>query len=237
MASAGVLALSLADRQAVVPMAAGYLILMSALGFGLRRLYRPPGTPSGGGERPDEARAAPDGPGQRTAWAALVRRVAGTVVGGYLLLMAVVVAYYFGVARVGPGFLESAVTGTALLLGLAAPVFAALSWLTERRRHNQGKNLAALTVGLPIYLVFRGGVPTAGKRTAACRAHIVARVVELRPVVLGLMRESVPDELQGFGQATGRQLQAGPPCGHLSRLCAAGGLRDVSSWALARWPP
>src|ERR1017187_8596115 len=31
------------------------------------------------------------------------------------------------------GFLESAVTGTALLLGLAAPVFAALSWLAERR--------------------------------------------------------------------------------------------------------
>ncbi|MGH3191181.1 MAG: MarR family winged helix-turn-helix transcriptional regulator [Streptosporangiaceae bacterium] len=48
----------------------------------------------------------------------------------------------------------------------------------------------------------------AGKRTAAWRAQIVARVVELRPVVLALMRESVPDELQGFGQATGRQLQA-----------------------------
>jgi Family of unknown function (DUF6256) len=42
-------------------------------------------------------------------------------------------AYYFGVARVGPGFLESAATGTALLVGLAAPVFAALSWLAERR--------------------------------------------------------------------------------------------------------
>ena len=62
--------------------------------------------------------------------------MAGTVVGWYLLLMAVVVAYYFGVARVGPGFLESAVTGTALLLGLAAPVFAALSWLAERRGRN-----------------------------------------------------------------------------------------------------
>jgi hypothetical protein len=136
MASAGVLALSLADRQAVLPMAAGYLILMSALGFGLRRLYRSQGTPSGGVEGPDEARATPDGPGQRTGWAALVRRVAGTVVGGYLLLMAVVVAYYFGVTRVGPGFLESAVTGTALLLGLAAPVFAALSWLTECRRRS-----------------------------------------------------------------------------------------------------
>ena len=136
MTPSGVLALSLADRQALVPMAAGYLLLMSALGFGLRRLYRPRGDPSGGDERPDPPLATPPGPGQRADWAALLRQVASTVVGGYLLLIVVVVAYYFGVARVGPGFLESAVTGTALLLALAAPVFAALSWLTERRRRN-----------------------------------------------------------------------------------------------------
>jgi hypothetical protein len=136
VASTSVLALSLADRQALVPMAAGYLILMSALGFGLRRLYRSRGTPSGEIVGPDGTRTTPPGPGQRTGWAALVRRVAGTVIGGYLLLLAVVVAYYFGVARVGPGFLENEVTGTALLLGLAAPVFAALSWLTERRRRS-----------------------------------------------------------------------------------------------------
>ena len=48
----------------------------------------------------------------------------------------------------------------------------------------------------------------AGKRTAVWRERTVARVVELRPVVVALMRESVPEELQGFGQATGRQLQA-----------------------------
>ncbi len=136
MASAEVLALASADRQALVPMAAGYLILMSALGFGLRRLYQPRGALPGAGSQPDRAQATPPGPGPRTGWASLVRHVAGTVVGGYLLLMAVVVAYYFGVARVGPGFLEGAVTGTALLLGLAAPVFAALSWLTERRRRS-----------------------------------------------------------------------------------------------------
>jgi len=119
MAPAGVLALSTADRQALIPMAAGYLILMAAFGLGLYRLYRP--------------RAAPSTKGQRTGRAALLRRIAGTVIGGYLLLMAVIVAYYYGVARVGPGFLESALSGTALLLGLAAPVFAALSWLAERR--------------------------------------------------------------------------------------------------------
>jgi hypothetical protein len=143
MTPAGPLALSLADRQALVPMAASYLILMSALAFGLRRLYRPP--PSAAANPPPPARPTPPAPTppaptpparSRAGWAALLRQVAGTVVGGYLLLMAVVVAYYFGVARVGPGFLESAVTGTALLLGLAAPVFAALSWLTDRRRRS-----------------------------------------------------------------------------------------------------
>jgi hypothetical protein len=159
MTPTGALALSLADRQALVPMAASYLILMSALGFGLRRLYR--SGPSGADDRPAQARATPPdpsppgpappgltppdpappgptppGPRPRAGWAALLKQVAGTVVGGYLLLMAVVVAYYFGVARVGSGFLESAVTGPVLLLALAAPVFAALSWLADRRRRN-----------------------------------------------------------------------------------------------------
>ena len=147
MAPDGILALTTADRQALIPMSAGYLILMSALAFGLYRLYRPRGAPSGAepppgqGEQPEQAPATPPGrapatppgPGQRTGRAALARQIASTVIGGYLLLMAVIVAYYFGVARVGPGFLESALTGTALLLGLAAPVFVALSWLAERR--------------------------------------------------------------------------------------------------------
>jgi Family of unknown function (DUF6256) len=174
MASLNVLAAS-TDRQALVPMAAGYLILMSALAFGLYRLYRPkaartgeppgpspartgepPGpSPAGTGEPPGRSPAgteeppgrSPAGTGEppgrspagsrRSGWASLTWHVMGTVIGGYLLLQAVVVAYYYGVARVGPGFLESAVTGTALLLGLAAPVFVAASWLTERRQRSR----------------------------------------------------------------------------------------------------
>ncbi len=151
MAPAGVLALTTADRQALIPMAAGYLIWMSALGFGLYRLYRPRGSPSGAGPPPIQERSTPpsqepatppgpgqrpattSGPDQRTGRAALLRQVATTVICGYVLLIAVIVAYYFGVARVGSGFLESALTGTALLVGLATPVFVALSWLAERR--------------------------------------------------------------------------------------------------------
>jgi len=125
MASLTVLAAS-PDRQALVPMAAGYLILMSALALGLRRLYRPQATRAGSR--------------QRSGWNALAWYVIGTVVGGYLLLQAVVVPYYHAVARVGPGFLESAVTGTELLVGLAAPVFAAASWLAERLRRRRGRS-------------------------------------------------------------------------------------------------
>jgi len=57
--------------------------------------------------------------------------VAGTVADGYLLL-AVVTAYYYGIARVGGAFLYRAVIGAALLIGLAMPVFAALSWISTR---------------------------------------------------------------------------------------------------------
>jgi len=125
-----------ADRQALVPMAAGYLILMSALALGLRLLYRPRATQAEPGQSPGPS---PAGSRRRSGWAAQARHVTGTVVGGYLLLMAVVVAYYYAVARVGPGFLDSAVTGTALLIGLAAPVFAAASWLAERLRRRRGR--------------------------------------------------------------------------------------------------
>ena len=65
MAPDGILALTTADRQALIPMSAGYLILMSALGFGLHRLYRPRGAPSGAepspgqGEQPAQAPATP----------------------------------------------------------------------------------------------------------------------------------------------------------------------------------
>ncbi len=135
MGSLTVLAAS-AERQALVPMAAGYLILMSALALGLRRLYRPRATQAGPGQPPGPS---PAGSRRRSGWAALARQVIGTVVGGYLLLMAVVVAYYYAVARVGPGFLEGAVTGNALLIGLAAPVFAAASWLAERLRRRRGR--------------------------------------------------------------------------------------------------
>lgn len=119
-------------RQALVPMAAFYLILMAALGLGLLGLRRREPGQAAQPERPPTAL-------RRRGRAALARHVLGTAAGGYLLLLAVVTAYYYGIARVGGAFLASAVTGTALLIGLVTPIFAAASWLSERAHHRHGK--------------------------------------------------------------------------------------------------
>jgi len=124
-------------RQDLVPMVAGYLVIMTVLGIGLRRLQRPRAPVSDGTGVSDET-GARDGTGARGGWPALIRYMIGTAVGGYLVLSAVVVVYYYGVARVGGQFLQSAFTGTALLAGIALPVFATTTWLTERVRQRRG---------------------------------------------------------------------------------------------------
>ena len=148
-------------RQSLIPMAAFYLIFMAALGLGLLLLQRQSAGAAGsadesgrrrGGAGPmDESPRQPatggptdengqqDGgrgstPGVPRGWPALIRHALGTAAGGYLLLLAVVAGYYYGIARVGGDFLVSAVTGPALLIVLATPVFAALSWRAERSR-------------------------------------------------------------------------------------------------------
>jgi hypothetical protein len=137
-------------RQDLVPMLSSYLVVMTALGLALLRLQKPraaagqrarPGqraTPGQPASQPDAGRlTAPAVTGSRGGWPALIRYMVGTAVGGYLLLSAVVVGYYYGVARVGAQFLRSAFTGAALLAGIALPVFAAASWLVERRRRRR----------------------------------------------------------------------------------------------------
>ncbi len=100
-------------------MTTGYLLVMGYLALGLALSRRGPGR-----ERKRE----------RRGWPGLARRVAGTAVGGYLLLTAVVVGYYEGVARLGGDFLASAATENALLAGLTMTGFLALSWVVVRLR-------------------------------------------------------------------------------------------------------
>jgi len=116
-------------------MLGGYLLIMATLGFGLYRLCRPKTGDRHGRSLPaGRPGGLPAATGSRRGWLALARQVTGTAVGGYLMLMAVVIAYYYGVARVAGDFLTSAFTGTAMLIGIAVPLFGAASWLTGRRR-------------------------------------------------------------------------------------------------------
>src|ERR1035441_9443458 len=97
-------------REDFIPMVAGYLMVLAALALGLRATLRP-GKPVRRGI-PGQAQAAPAGEapageapageapaGEAPAaappqWRRLATRVAGTAVGGYLLLMLVVIGYY-----------------------------------------------------------------------------------------------------------------------------------------------
>ncbi|MGW0762928.1 DUF6256 family protein [Streptomyces sp. NPDC002814] len=111
----------------ITVMLTGYLLVMGYLGLGLLILRRRPvksWTPA--------QRLAPTP--VRRGLPALVRQVVGTAIGGYVVLMAVVIGWYQGIARLGGRFLLSAVTGTALLIGITLPLFFLPSWAASRRR-------------------------------------------------------------------------------------------------------
>jgi len=115
-------------RSDFVPILTGYLILMLVLAVGLLVQRR---------------RAAAGRPTTRLTgrrdhgWRAFILHVLTDALAGYLVLMAVVVLYYYFVAKVGGNFLESAVSGSALLLGISLPVLLGVSWLTEWRRRDR----------------------------------------------------------------------------------------------------
>jgi hypothetical protein len=143
-------------RQDFIPVLGSYLIIMAVLAIGLRQSLgagadrrvpdeagqASPGGRAGPGSTSDPGDSRPAGPVRAAGVRRLIINVAGTAVGGYLLLMVVVVLYYYGVVRVGGAFIKSALTGCALLIGLAAPVFAAASWLAERRDQRHGRKPA-----------------------------------------------------------------------------------------------
>lgn len=101
----------------------GYMLVMGCLAIGLVIQARSP--------------AAPNRRREGAGWPAFVREILVTAVGGYLTLMAVVIGYYYGVARLGGNFIADAFGGSAMLIGLAFPVFLAASWISERRRRRR----------------------------------------------------------------------------------------------------
>jgi hypothetical protein len=110
-------------RSDLDPILGGYLILMAVLAVGLVTQRR----------RTAAGKATTRLTGRRDrGWPALIVHVLSDALGGYLVLVAVVVGYYYGVARVGGSFLASAITGSLLLLGISLPVFMVVSLLTQR---------------------------------------------------------------------------------------------------------
>jgi Family of unknown function (DUF6256) len=139
----------------VGPIGAGYLILMSVLAVGLRLQRRD--TPGSGADAAGDAalkggdgadRAPPADVADETGgkspnrvarrvpagWPRFVVQTLSTALGGYVLLMAVIVLYYYGVSRVSGDFVSSAITGGLMLVAITFVVFFVRSWLAERRR-------------------------------------------------------------------------------------------------------
>jgi hypothetical protein len=110
-------------RQDLLPMVVGYVLTMTALGIGMR-LART--------AVPDVPERGPGG------WPSVIRHLVGTALGGYAVLMVVVVLYYALIARQGRGFLRSAFTGNAMLaFGIAVPALLAISWAIDRLRRRR----------------------------------------------------------------------------------------------------
>jgi hypothetical protein len=129
-------------RQDLVPMIVGYALIMGGLAGGLLIARRqaaaagaagagePPGHPGLVARARHRLRVADR---FKPGWPRLIAHYLATAVGGYLLLMIIVILYYNEVAPVSGNFIYSAFTGCALLIGLSLPVFLALSWLAERK--------------------------------------------------------------------------------------------------------
>jgi Family of unknown function (DUF6256) len=109
-------------RSDLIPILGGYLILMVVLAVGLWAQRR-----TAAGQPSTRLTGRRD-----HGWRALILHVLTDAVSGYLVLMAIVVLYYYGVAKVGSNFLDSAFSGSALLLAIALPLYFVTSWLTQR---------------------------------------------------------------------------------------------------------
>jgi Family of unknown function (DUF6256) len=86
------------------------------------------GAPGSGGKRPGAfARHVPAG------WPRFAVQVCSVALGGYLLLMAVDLLYYYGVVKIRGQFIESGFTGGLTLIAIALPLWGLASWLSLRR--------------------------------------------------------------------------------------------------------
>ncbi len=120
-------------RSDLIPIVTGYLIVMVILAAGLLNARR----------RTRAGRPLTRYTGRiDRGWPALLYHALTDALGGYLVLAGVVVLYYYFVARLGGNFLDSEFSGSAVLLGVAFPIFFAASLLSRHRRGRRGTGQA-----------------------------------------------------------------------------------------------
>jgi uncharacterized protein DUF6256 len=122
----------------VVPIGGGYVILMAALAVGLRLQRRGAAEKKAGESDADVPAVGRLASRFAGGWPRFAVQVAATAAGGFVLLMAVLAAYYYGVSKIAGDFLESALTGCLMLLAIALAVFAIASRVAEIRRRRPG---------------------------------------------------------------------------------------------------
>jgi hypothetical protein len=120
-------------RHDIIPVASAFLAFVALLLAYHRARRRRGGDAS---PRVPGSERAPD-PG----WPHLLRYLAGTMAGGFLVFLAIVVVFYFVLGDEDVSLIVEAVLGgSALAFLIVGPVFLVFSWLAERssRRDRSG---------------------------------------------------------------------------------------------------
>jgi hypothetical protein len=124
----------------VIPVLSGYVLLMAMLlaaGPGLRR-SRPRMAPYRYGAvrgRTPLGALEPEHGSRRAGWPRLLTHLLITAMGGYVLFLAIVLIYYFGLGGKSARFLRDAFLGGAwLTFCIAVPALMAAAWLEDRLR-------------------------------------------------------------------------------------------------------
>jgi hypothetical protein len=120
-------------RHDIIPVASAFLVFVALL-VAYHRARK-----AGRGTSPRLRR------GRRVAdpgWPHLIRYLAGTMAGGYLFFLAIVVVFYFVLGGEQVSLITDALLGgSALAFLIVGPAFLLFSWLAERWGRDEHRNL------------------------------------------------------------------------------------------------
>jgi hypothetical protein len=119
-------------RHDIIPVASAFLVFVALL-VAYHRARR--------GGRGTQLRVRVTALGPDPGWPHLLRYLAGTMVGGYLFFLAIVVVFYFVLGDEEVSLITEAVLGgSALALLIVGPAFFLFSWLADSLRRGRRRN-------------------------------------------------------------------------------------------------